>query len=28
MEKPPQWQMKIPARESKRKYLKLMEEMR
>jgi hypothetical protein len=28
MEKPPQWQTKIPATESKRQYLQLMEEMR
>jgi hypothetical protein len=28
MEKPPQWQMKIPTRESKREYLELMKEMR
>jgi hypothetical protein len=28
MEKPPQWQIKIPATESKRQYLQLMEEMR
>jgi hypothetical protein len=28
MEKPPQWQMKIPVTESKREYLKLMKEMR
>jgi hypothetical protein len=27
MEKPPQWQTKIPATESKRQYLQLMEEM-
>jgi hypothetical protein len=27
MEKPPQWQTKIPATESKRQYLQLMKEM-
>jgi hypothetical protein len=27
MEKPSPWQMKIPATESKREYLELMEEM-
>jgi hypothetical protein len=28
MEQPPLWQTKIPATESKRQYLQLMEEMR
>jgi hypothetical protein len=28
MEKPPLWQTKIPATESKMEYLKLIEEMR
>jgi hypothetical protein len=28
MEKPPLWQTKIPATESKREYLELMEDMR
>jgi hypothetical protein len=28
MEKPPLWQLEIPATESKRQYLNLMEEMR